>query len=261
MLSRFPCGPGVSFTVAPSAVTRSVNTFLKLCSRCDSGLGSAGSCVGQRPAHLRGRLGVRRAGGQDRPQVPLRGRPGHAAEVAARGERDEAPMAGQPLLVLAGAVADPFPGAVQQIPHPRRVRELGQVAGAARDHVVQQKRLAGRAVWPATGSLIAAMSMWSGLPPICSCRPSSSAAARLGIANWSPSVTDAAAGSPRPGSSGSGSARCCGRARRRPCGSGTRPGAPRGGWCRCSCRARRSPRRPGTAGQVPRSPAIWRLAP
>ena len=45
MLSRFPCGPGVSRTVAPSAVTRSVNTFLKLCSRWDSGLGSAGSCV------------------------------------------------------------------------------------------------------------------------------------------------------------------------------------------------------------------------
>ena len=183
MLSRFPFGPGVSFTVAPSAVTRSVNTFLKLCSRWDSGLRSAGSCVVSDQLIAVGRLGVRHAGGEDRAQVPLRGRAGHAAEVADRGERDEAPMAREPLLVLTGAVADPFPRPVQQIPHPLRVGELGEVAGAAGHDVVQQQRLAGRAVWPATGSLIAAMSMWSGLPPICSCRPSSSAAARLGIAN------------------------------------------------------------------------------
>ena len=78
MLSRFPFGPGVSFTVAPSAVTRSVNTFLKLCSRCDSGLRSAGSCVVSDQLIVVGSARVRRARGEDRAQVPFRGRPGDA---------------------------------------------------------------------------------------------------------------------------------------------------------------------------------------
>ena len=77
MLSRFPFGPGVSFTVAPSAVTRSVNTFLKLCSRCDSGLRSAGSCVVSDQLIVVGRRRRSgRAGGEDRAQVPFRGRAG-----------------------------------------------------------------------------------------------------------------------------------------------------------------------------------------
>lgn len=44
MLSRLPSGPGDSCTMAPSAVTRSVNTLRKLCSRCDSKLTGSGSC-------------------------------------------------------------------------------------------------------------------------------------------------------------------------------------------------------------------------
>ena len=140
MLSRFPIGPGVSFTVAPSAVTRSVNTFLKLCSRCDSGLRSPGSCVVSDQLIVSLGVAVRGARGKDRAQVPFRGRPGDTAESADRdrGERDEAPVAGEPLLVLAGAVADPFPRPVQQVPHPLRVGEFGEVAGAARHDVVQQ---------------------------------------------------------------------------------------------------------------------------
>ena len=76
--------------------------------------------------------------------MPLRGGPGHAAEAADRYERDKAPVAGEPLLVLARAIADPFPRPVQQVPHPLRVGELGEVAGAAGHDVVQQQRLAGQ---------------------------------------------------------------------------------------------------------------------
>ena len=119
--------------------------------------------------------------------MPLRGRPGHLVEAAdrsANGMRHR----------WQASRCSCWQGQSRTRTHARCSRshirsgfgELGQVAGAAGDDVVQQQRLAGRAVMPATGSLIAAMSMWSGLPPICSCRPSSSAAARLGIANWSP---------------------------------------------------------------------------
>ena len=73
-------------------------------------------------------------------------------------------MAGQPLLGLARTVADPLPGAVEQVPDSRGVGQLGQVAGAAGHDVVQQQRLAvvGAALagdWLAIG----AISMWSGL--------------------------------------------------------------------------------------------------
>ena len=144
MLSRFPCGPGVSLTVAPSAVTRSVNTFLKLCSRCDSGLGSPGSCV------VSDQLIVSDGAASGVPEVRIARRCRSAADRDTRlrpptdSERDEAPVAGEPLLVLAGTVTDPFPRPVQQVPHPLRVGELGEVAGAAGDDVVQQQRLAGR---------------------------------------------------------------------------------------------------------------------
>ena len=140
--------------------------------------------------------------------MPFRGRARDTAESPpSRGERQQAAVAGQPLLVLARAVADPFPGPVSRSHIRSGVGQLGQVAGAAGHDVVQQQRLVvvgpSRRRW---GRLIAAISMWSGLPPICSRRPSSSAAARLGTAKWSPRVTDVRQPDhQRPGSSGCGS--------------------------------------------------------
>ena len=96
-----------------------------------------------------GNVGVGVAGGEDGPQVPFGGLPGDLVNgQAPAGERQQAAVAGQPGLVLAGAVPDHDPGPVQQAPQPMRVGQFGQVAGASGDGVVHEQR---RTQQPATG--------------------------------------------------------------------------------------------------------------
>ena len=145
--SRFPVGHGMSFTVAPRALTRSRNTLRKCCSRWDSVVSLPGGTVGRRPpvGLPGGGVDVRAARGQDRPQVPFGGLPGDQVHREhPPGERQQAAVARQARLVGARAVPHHLVGAVQQVPQPGRVGEFGEVPGAARHHVVDEQRLGGR---------------------------------------------------------------------------------------------------------------------
>ena len=108
-----------------------------------------GRLVMDRPAHHLGGIAVVAAGEEDAVQVPARGFPGHGGGEVGRRQRQQAAVAGETPLVLAGTFRQDLPGPVQQAPHPMRVGEFGEIAGSSGHQIVQQQRVHGaRAVGP-----------------------------------------------------------------------------------------------------------------
>ncbi len=136
----FPQRPGVSSMAAPVVSSRCRNACRNRCSSCDSA-SSAGGFVGDVPLRLVGR--VRRPG---------RARAASAGAVRRRRGRPGSPRPGA--RTAAGSGGRPAGSRARQsqsrtrshartssVAQPLRVGELGQVAGAAGDEVVQQDRV------------------------------------------------------------------------------------------------------------------------
>ena len=87
------------------------------------------------------RLGVR-SDAEDGPEVALRGQARQVLDAQAPRERQEAAVAGQPALVTAWALGDHAQRGGEEVPHLLRRRQIGEVAGATRHHVMEQERLA-----------------------------------------------------------------------------------------------------------------------
>jgi len=188
--SVFPVCPGTSFTVAPNALTRSVNTWRKCSSRWDSIVSTPGGSSVSSQSHACG------TAASGTPAVSNARRCRSAASRAtcstcqggAKGSRQRW-HASRPC---------PPHSQVATMRHARysRSHTRSGSASSARYPVppgTVSCSSSASATFPPpgvnTGSVISVTSRWSGLPPICSRSPSSSAADSDGIAKESPSVT------------------------------------------------------------------------